>query len=132
MKNGEVLVWWPTTGALAETISAEFNRMDDQSIGRAEAKSDAIPCHTWNVVIDPVVLPSLPPLPDITNSGEDFQEQPPRLIEIGGMDSAIVGLTNHGHVLKFRGLDHEEAIGTTGWQYVCPQPDSLDLSECLL
>jgi SCF-associated factor 1 len=121
LKNGEVLVWWPTVGVLGEEVDTQFRSMDELGIGEAKQRDGVIPCHTWTVAVDPVLLPSLPSLPDIAGLGENFRENPPRLIEIGGMDSIIIGLTNYGHVLRFRGLDHERAIGTLGWQYVCPR-----------
>ncbi|XP_006460919.1 hypothetical protein AGABI2DRAFT_221227 [Agaricus bisporus var. bisporus H97] len=118
LKNGEVLVWWPTVGALQEEVDTRFQSMDESGVGEAQARNGIIPCHTWTAAVDPVLLPSLPSLPDIAGIGEDFRELPPRLIEIGGMDSMIIGLTNYGHVLRFRGLDYEGAIGTSGWQYL--------------
>ncbi|KXN90148.1 SCF-associated factor 1 [Leucoagaricus sp. SymC.cos] len=120
MKTGEVLVWWPTRGALAEAINREAERLNAEDIGTAQVTYGIIPCHTWEVAVDPILLPSLPQLPDITESDTDYEKQPPRLIQIGGMDSHLVGLTNYGHVVLFRGLDSEQAIGTRGWEYVCP------------
>jgi SCF-associated factor 1 len=121
LKNGEVLVWWPRIGVLSEEVDMRSRSMDESGIGEAKQRDDTIPCHTWSVAVDPVLLPSLPPLPDIADIGENFWENPPRLIEIAGMDSTIIGLTDYGHVLRFQGLDHEGAVGTLGWQYVCSQ-----------
>ncbi|KAF9453914.1 RCC1/BLIP-II [Macrolepiota fuliginosa MF-IS2] len=125
LKNGEVLVWWPTTGSLAEIIRAEGDRLDNQSIGQAQAVDGVIPCHTWTVTLDPVLLPSLPPLPDITNAEEEFKKNPPRLIEVGGMEDQLVGLTNYGHVLKYNGLHNEQAT-TSDWHYL---PEFSELSR---
>lgn len=117
MTNGEVLVWWPSDGRLAEVIRQETQKLDNGQIGMAQATDDGIiPCHTWKAAVDPVLLPSLPPLPDFVDVGEHY---PPKLVKIGGMNSHIVGLTNYGHVVIFRGLDHEQAMGR-GWEYVRP------------
>lgn len=124
MKNGEVLVWWPSTGALADEIRDESERLGETAIAQAEA--GVIQCHTWAATVDPVLLPSLPPLPDITNAGDDFKKYPPRLIELGGMDNQIVGLTNYGHVVKFNGLHHEDSPRSAEWQYL---PEFSELSR---
>ncbi len=110
-------MWWPFTGAIADEIRTERDRLGETAIALAE--DGVIQCHTWAATADPVLLPSLPPLPDITNAGEDFKKYPPRLIEIGGMDNQIVGLTNYGHVVKIGGLDDDEqSPRPTSWQYV--------------
>jgi len=36
-----------------------------------------IPCHTLKAAVDPVLLPSLPPLPDFVDVGEQTKEHPP-------------------------------------------------------
>jgi len=115
MTSGEVLVWWPSKGRLAEVINQETQKLNDEGIGMAKATDDGtILCHTWKAAADPVLLPSLPPLPDLD---EQTKEHSLKLVKIGGMDSHIVGLTNQGHVVIFRGLDHEQAMGR-GWEYV--------------
>jgi len=120
MTSGEVLVWWPSNGRLAEVIRQETQKLDNDQIGMAEATDDGIIlCHTWKAAVDPVLLPSLPSLPDFVDVGEQTRRYPPKLVKIGGMDSHIVGLTNNGHVVIFRGLDHEQAMGR-GWEYVRP------------
>jgi len=120
MTSGEVLVWWPFDGRLAEVIRQETQKLDNDYIGLAKATDGGIiPCHTWKAVVDPVLLPSLPPLPDFVDASEQTKEHPPKLVKIGGMNSHIVGLTNYGHVVIFRGLDHEQAMGR-GWEYVRP------------
>ncbi|KAF5351928.1 hypothetical protein D9756_007455 [Leucocoprinus leucothites] len=118
MADGEVLVWWPSRGRLGDVVREEAERLNAEGIGKAEVTSDdTIPCHTWKASLDPVLLPSLPPLPDIADMGEDYKKHPPKLVKIGGMDSHLVGLTNYGHVVIFRGLDHEEAMGRA-WEYL--------------
>jgi len=63
MTSGEVLVWWPFDGRLAEVIRQETQKLDNDYIGLAKATDGGIiPCHTWKAVVDPVLLPSLPPL----------------------------------------------------------------------
>ncbi|KAJ3569626.1 hypothetical protein NP233_g4934 [Leucocoprinus birnbaumii] len=117
MTDGEVLVWWPSKGRLAEIIGEETEKFNTEDIGKAEVRSGVIPCHTWKATSDPVLLPSLPPLPDISDVGESYEKHPPKLVKIGGMNSHLVGLTNYGHVVIFRGLDHEEAMGRD-WEYL--------------
>jgi len=124
MKNGEVLVWWPSTGTLADALRDESERLGETA--KAPAENGVIQCHTWTATVDPVLLPSLPQLPDITSAGDDFKKYPPQLIEIGGMDNQIVGLTNYGHVVKFDGLDHEASPRPREWQYL---PEFSELSR---
>ncbi|KAJ3562459.1 hypothetical protein NP233_g9555 [Leucocoprinus birnbaumii] len=118
MTDGEVLVWWPTRGRLANIVRTETEKFNTEDIGKAQITSDGvIPCHTWKAISDPVLLPSLPTLPDISDVGESYKKHPPKLVKIGGMDSHLVGLTNYGHVVLFRGLDHEQAMGRV-WEYI--------------
>lgn len=119
MNTGEVMVWWPSMGRLAEVIEEKAQGLNSEGIGFAEATEDGtIPCYTWQAAVNPVLLPSLPPLPDIRDIGDEYKKNLPRLVQLGGMDSHLVGLTNYAHVVIFRGLDHGQAIGTRGWEYV--------------
>ena len=77
-----------------------------------------IPCHTWEIRMDPVKLPELPDLPDLLGTGlsEEERRRETKLIKITSILSKVVGLTNKGHVLMLDGLSDENYIGA--WDYV--------------
>ena len=78
----------------------------------------AIPCHTWEMGIDPVKLPSLPVLPDLpmTGLGEEERGKETKLIKIAACFHSLVGLTNKGHVLKMNRPSMEAPVWV--WIYV--------------
>jgi SCF-associated factor 1 len=91
----------------------ELNREGDK---KASATDDGvIPCVTWDLAIDPVRLPEIPRLPNLGNSDDEVEET--RLVQIAGLDRHIVGLTNHGHVLKIS-LEDESTAAHSNWEYV--------------
>lgn len=70
-----------------------------------------------------VKLPDLPlyDLPDLhVPTVEGQKEEGTRIIKLAGLDCQLIGLTNKGHVIRFRGLINEEAVATNGrkWEYV--------------
>ena len=77
-----------------------------------------IPCHTWEINVDPVKLPVLPDLPDLPVTGlpKEERRKETKLIKIAALSNCLVGLTNKGHVLKIDGLTD----GNTNpiWNYV--------------
>ena len=75
-----------------------------------------IPFHIWEIDEDPVKLPPLPDLPDLTGTGlpEEELKEETKLIKIAVHDAALIGLTNKGHVLRLSIGDH---IRRT-WDYV--------------
>ena len=77
-----------------------------------------IPCHTWEINMDPTKLPSLPDLPDLSMTGlpEEERKKKTRLIKIAACSNSLVGLTNKGHVLKMKELYMENP--TWVWDYV--------------
>jgi len=77
-----------------------------------------IPCHTQEVNMDPIKLPSLPDLPDLPSTGlpEEEHRKETKLIKIVARFSSLVGLTNKGHVLKMGELYRKDPTWT--WQYV--------------
>jgi SCF-associated factor 1 len=77
-----------------------------------------IPCHTWEMNMDPVKLPILPDLPDLPATGlpEEERRKETKLIKIAAFDNSLVGLTNKGHVLKMDGLIHRGLHPV--WNYV--------------
>lgn len=80
-----------------------------------------IPCVVWDLETDPVLLPSLPALPDLTDPETDSDsdtDQMTQIIQIAGLDAQLVALTNKGHVLRFASLDDETSVARGTWEYV--------------
>lgn len=121
-KGGDVLVWWPFAGRLSERLTARDEELDADSQNRAIPVNGVIPCVVSQVEVDPVVLPSLPYLPELSDP-KSMEENldtkgETKLIQIGGLDGCLIGLTNKGHVLKFSSLEHETTASSGSWQYV--------------
>jgi hypothetical protein len=76
-----------------------------------------IPCETWEADTDPIQLPPLPLLPDLTGESTEDQDLT-QLIKIAGLDNHLIGLTNKGHVLKFGSLQDELTVSRGSWEYV--------------
>jgi SCF-associated factor 1 len=83
-------------------------------------KEGVIPCVTWDLNFEPTRLPAIPPLPDLLHTGEQKSTELTQLIQIAAFDNHIVGLTNHGHVLKYGALHAETGAIQGRWDYVCP------------
>ena len=117
-KSGDVLVWWPAGhGILHERITSKNDEMDQEGDKKACATEDGvIPCVTWDLEVDPVRLPALPPLPHLTHRGEPEKDEEPRLVQLAGLDNFILGLTQHGHVLKILVNENSAHLGI--WEYV--------------
>lgn len=62
-------------------------------------------------------LPSLPPLPALEETDAEPRGEI-KLVKIAGFDGHIVGLTNKGHVVKFKGLDNEQTAAQGRWIYL--------------
>lgn len=115
--SGDVFVWWPFSGGMAARIQRANTEMDDQGDRKATAlPDDSIPCVTWDLNEDPVRLPSIPPLPDLTD-GEN-EDKSTQLIQIAGLDGHLIGLTDKGHVLKFGCLDSKTTFPRGSWEYL--------------
>jgi len=116
--SGDVFIWWPFSGGMAARIQHANTEMDEQGDRTASALPDrSIPCVTWDLNEDPVRLPSIPPLPDLTNGGGN-EEKPTKLIQIAGLDGHLIGLTNKGHVLKFGCLESKAMFPRGSWEYL--------------
>ena len=78
----------------------------------------SIPCHTWEIDMDPVRLPTLPDLPDLPATGlpDEERKKETKLIKIAACHNCLVGLTNKGHVLKLDGFLDEDSVRI--WHYV--------------
>ena len=101
-----------------DPITRKNEEMDQEGDKKAQATEDGvIPCVTWDLDVNPVRLPVLPRLPRIIHTGEAENDEEPRLIQVAGLDNAIIGLTQHGHVLKLTAAD-EAAAEQSSWEYV--------------
>ena len=104
-KSGDVFVWCPFAGRMSEIIDANDEEMDRQGNKRAIPTTvNVIPCVTWDLNFLPTRLPSIPPFPELLHTGKEKPTEVTRLIQIATFDNHIVGLTNHGHVLKYGSL----------------------------
>ncbi|KAH7927307.1 RCC1/BLIP-II [Leucogyrophana mollusca] len=95
--SGGVLVWRPFDDQIKAIVSTENTRMDERGL-KAHVIGDTIPCATWDLRINPIRLPELPPLPPLEAASA---EEPTKLVKIAALENGLIGLTNHGHVLKF-------------------------------
>ncbi|KAK7056409.1 hypothetical protein VNI00_002964 [Paramarasmius palmivorus] len=114
-KAGDVLVWWPFSGTLKTRYDDKMAEMDREGDKKALAQGDTIPSVAWELDVDPVLLPSLPPLPPLN---QETNQQNFRLIQIAAYDNRLVGLTNGGHVLMFDSLDGENTVQNGSWHYL--------------
>ncbi|KAL0577909.1 hypothetical protein V5O48_004073 [Marasmius crinis-equi] len=114
-KDGAILVWWPFSGSLQSKIGAKMAEMDGDGDKQAIASDGIIRCHTWEVEANPVVLPALPPLPDLPIENRERDTQ---VIQIAAYDHHIVALTNNGHVVMFDSLDGEDTALNGRWSFL--------------
>ncbi|KAF7308474.1 RCC1/BLIP-II protein [Mycena chlorophos] len=120
-KSGEIFVWWPLSGRMAEQIGSKNAEMDETKEAKANASDGAIPCVPWTLeVSDLDRLPPLPHLPTLADTGDDPDERDQlKIIKIAAMDAHLIALTKHGHVVLFRGLESEETLRSLGaWTYL--------------
>jgi SCF-associated factor 1 len=100
-------------------IVSKNQEMDQDGDKKALASAGVIPCVTWDLSVDPIRLPGLPPLPELLNTGtSESSDTETRLIQIAAFDAHLVGLTNKGHVLKFGDLSNESSFLQGHWEYV--------------
>ena len=119
-KSGDVYAWWPFGGTFEDRYRRTVDELDLDASTKAIVPEGGtiIPCHTWEIAKDPVKLPILPDLPNLTATGlsEEELRKETKLIKIAAFDNSLVGLTNKGHVLKIDGLTDEDSIQI--WSYV--------------
>ncbi|KZT10184.1 RCC1/BLIP-II [Laetiporus sulphureus 93-53] len=126
VESGDVFVWWPFSGRIHEAVAAKNEELDVRPETRAlptDQHPDVIPCCTWELRdIDPVRLPAIPsgdlPCIEGTSLSEEQMSKETKLIKIAGMDNALVGLTNKGHVLRYDMLAGEDTYSRGHWQYL--------------
>lgn len=117
VKSGDVFAWWPFSGTLEQQIQRVNERMNNDSNNLVRGVNSVIPCVHWDTGLIPERLPPLPPLPELEEVDTEPRKRT-RLVKIAGFDGHIVGLTNKGHILKFRGLENEQTIAQGIWTYV--------------
>ncbi|KAI0251809.1 RCC1/BLIP-II [Lactifluus subvellereus] len=121
-QSGDVLVFWPFSGEVGRRYDEQEAAMDERGDYHAYATSDhCIPCVTWALRADPLMIPPIPQLPELENTGISREEKSKMttLIKIAAFDNHLIGLTNKGHVLKFGDLSNEESFDrSTRWQYL--------------
>ena len=106
-------------GSMGEAIAEKMREMDSEGDKKVLATEDGtVPCVTWDLDITPTRLPSIPPLPDLLNTGNPKTSQITELVQIAAFQDHIVGLTNFGHVLKFGSLSDENNALQGRWEYV--------------
>ena len=119
-RSGDVYIWWPFYGTIGSQYQKAMKELDkDESTKAIVPKGETvIPCHTWEMNVDLIKLPTLPDLPNLPATGlpEKEHRKETKLIKIAAGYGFIVGLTNKGHVLKIDGINKDENIGT--WYYV--------------
>lgn len=119
-KSGDVFVWWPFSDGMSEILDTKYEEMNRQGDKKAfPTKENVIPCYTWDLDFEPTRLPSIPPLPDLLHTGREISTEVTQLVQIAAFDNHIVGLTNHGHVLKYGSLHDETGVIHGRWDYVC-------------
>ncbi|TEB36688.1 RCC1/BLIP-II [Coprinellus micaceus] len=127
LASGEIFVWWPFNDPLAHIIQEHRDAIGPDQSKRARANDKReISCLTWDVnSVELTRLPHLPELPTLGDIGNAEDDQPPRIVQIAGLDSRIVGVTDQGHVLAFGRLSDAEDISNSTWEYL---PNFSDLN----
>ncbi|KAI0825634.1 regulator of chromosome condensation 1/beta-lactamase-inhibitor protein II [Irpex lacteus] len=135
--SGNVFVYWPHENGqnrLGRLIYRKNEEWNTAGVGLAKLQGDdssdndfpRIPCHVWHVD-EGMIMVKLPDLeeydlPKISTDGQDGEEdkESTKIVKIAGLDNAVVGLTNKGHVVMFRGLEGQETALTPGnrWRYL--------------
>lgn len=118
-KTGDIFVWWPFSGSMERQIEERNSVMNNAGDKKAHVSSDGvITCVPWDLDIDPVALPSLPPLPALNTSPEGDVDETIRVIQIASYDGHLIALTTKGHVLKFGCLEDETTVTRGRWEYL--------------
>jgi len=128
MSSGDVYAWLLSDITLTEKYKEAMAKLDMDESTRAIVPDGGtvIPCHTWEIKMDPVKLVNLPipyNLPDLPMTGlpEEERRKETKFIKIAALDYSLVGLTNKGHVCLLRvklgeSLDDKNGFGI--WHYV--------------
>ncbi|KAK0501399.1 regulator of chromosome condensation 1/beta-lactamase-inhibitor protein II [Armillaria luteobubalina] len=117
--TGDIFVWWPFSGSMERLIEERNSAMNDAGDKKGLISSDgAIACVPWDLDMDPVALPALPPLPVLNTSPDNNTDEPIRVIQIASYDGHMIALTTKGHVLKFGSLENETTVTSGRWEYL--------------
>ena len=119
-KSGDVYAWWPFEGTFEDRCREGMAELDKDESTKAIIPDGGtvIPCHAWEINMDPVKVPKLPDLPDLPGTGlsEEERKKETKLIKIAAVYKGLIGLTNQGHVLMLDGMGKEGSI--RNWRYV--------------
>ena len=119
-RSGDVYAWWLYEGTFEDQYWKAMAELDEDESTKAIVPDGGtvIPCHTWEIYMDPIKLPILPDLPDLPATGlpEEECRKETKLIKIAGFHNTLIGLTNKGHVLKMDNLYRKGS--TQVWNYV--------------
>ncbi|KIY53369.1 RCC1/BLIP-II protein [Fistulina hepatica ATCC 64428] len=128
-RDGQVFVWFPFDGQMQFQVATKNDQLDNQLDAKSRAQPDGtIPCIPWEMDVNPLLLPSLPALPELSaNSATD--DEPVKLVSIAGLDQCLIGLTNRGHVVKYSGLSNEEVALLGTWEYLSKFSDVREVRE---
>jgi len=116
MRSGEVYRCPPPPGQY-EKAMAELDE-DESTRAIVPDGGTVIPCHTWEMNVDPIKLPIPPDLPDLPMTGlsEEERRMETKFIKISAFYHGFVGLTNKGHVLKVNQFAGQDSFDI--WHYV--------------
>lgn len=115
-KGGDVYVWWPLHGEMKEQVDTRDAAMDEQGLRAHSTERGIIQCAHWDLPHNPYKLPELPRLPKLDGTiAEDIGVY---LVKIAALHSHLIGLTNHGHVVKIL-VQTSDTARLEGWIYVC-------------
>lgn len=112
-KSGDVYVWWPFTAPLKDVIAARSAAMDAADLKAYATEGGVIPCSTWELREEPTRLPPLPRLPELLLGSAE----PVKLVKLAALESRLIGLTNHGHVLSIF-VESGVAVRSERWEYL--------------
>lgn len=112
-KSGDVYVWWPFAAPLKDVIAAQNTAMDAMDLKSHATEDDVIPCSTWELHEEPTMLPPLPQLPELSLGSTE----PVKLVKLAALETRLIGLTNHGHVLSIP-VDSDVAVRSERWEYL--------------
>ncbi|KAF8329532.1 uncharacterized protein EI90DRAFT_2923863 [Cantharellus anzutake] len=129
--SGAVYAAWPWKGTFKAALEHHAEELKHQQSPVAPAKNGVIECQAWELRHDLLELPPLPTnLPDLSIALEeeslDTRKGNYRVTKIAAGDNFLIGLTNHGHVLRidFNFSDEEQDPSNAfrrrafQWQYL--------------